>query len=819
MQNHARVVIIGAGIAGTSVAYHLEQLGWRDIVVLEKGPLFKTGGSTSHAPGLVFQVNVSRMMSIFARETVQLYQRLSPSDGEPLWFGIGGMEVATTPERLEELKRKVGAGRAWGIDTGLLGPDEAREKIPLLSDSIYGALYTPSDGIARAWQLAEAMADHARASGGARFYGNTTVTGIEVVGGRVASVQTDRGHIRTEAVVCAAGIWGRLIGQMAGVSLPLVPFCHLYAETTPLPELAGETMQYRHPILRHQDRAIYCRQEGEAYLVGSYDHEPVRVAPENIDSREQAPEMPSMRPWSAAAFREGMISAGELMPALSRAALSRKVNGLLLFTPDGMPVLGEAPHVKGFWSAEAVWITHAGGVGKAVAEWMANGQPTMDLRYADLARFLPYQRTASYTVQRSTQQYREVYDIIHPAQQMDAPRGLRLLPYHQRYRELGAAFVESAGWERPQWFEANAALRQGSTDHNHTRSGWAARFWSPIIGTEHRAVRERVGLFDLTPFAKFRVSGPGALAFLDYVAANRMDQPQGRITYTSMLTPQGGIQCDLTVTRLADDQFLIVTGGSTAERDEAWIRRHMPTDGSVVLSDESSRWCCVGVWGPRARDLLRRVTDADVSNRGFPYLTAQHLDIGAIPVLALRISYVGELGWELYAPFEFGQALWDELWQAGQPDGAIAAGLGAFDSLRLEKGYRLWGNELHTEYNPLEAKLSFAVRMEKGDFIGRLALARAREQGTTRKLCCLTLDAPNAVVMGNEPIWIDGRVSGYVTSANYGYSIDCGIAYGYLPVQHVRVGTQVAIEYFGEHLPATVAAEPLWDPQMMRLKC
>ncbi len=817
MQNHARVVIIGAGIAGTSVAYHLGQLGWKDIVVLEKGPLFKTGGSTSHAPGLVFQVNISRMMSVFARETTQLYQRLSPPDSEPLWFEVGGLEVATTPERFDDLKRKVGAGRAWGIDTGLLGPAEARAKVPLLSDSIYGAMYTPSDGIARAWQLAEAMAE--QAGGAVRFYGNTTVTGIEVVGGRVNAVQTDRGHIRTEAIVCAAGIWGRLIGQMAGVSLPLVPFCHLYAETTPLPELAGETMQYRHPILRHQDRAIYCRQEGEAYLVGSYDHEPVRVAPENIDSREQAPEMPSMRPWSAAAFREGMISASELLPALGQATLSRKVNGLLLFTPDGMPVLGEAPHVKGFWSAEAVWITHAGGVGKAVAEWMANGQPTMDLRYADLARFLPFQRTASYTVQRSTQQYREVYDIIHPAQQMDAPRGLRLLPYHQRYRELGAAFVESAGWERPQWFESNAALRQGSTDHTHTRSGWAARFWSPIIGTEHRAVRERVGLFDLTPFAKFRVSGPGALAFLNYVAANRMDQPQGRITYTSMLTPQGGIQCDLTVTRLADDQFFIVTGGSTAERDEAWIRRHMPTDGSVVLSDESSRWCCVGVWGPRARDLLRCVTDADVSDRAFPYLTAQHLAIGAIPVLALRISYVGELGWELYAPFEFGQVLWDELWRAGQPHGAIAAGLGAFESLRLEKGYRLWGNELHTEYNPLEAKLSFAVRMEKGDFIGRSALAMVREQGTARKLCCLTLDAPNAVVMGNEPIWIDGCVSGYVTSANYGYSIDRGIAYGYLPMQHARVGTQVAIEYFGEHLPATVVSEPLWDPQMTRLKC
>ena len=508
MQERARVVIIGAGIAGTSVAYHLGQLGWKDIVVLDKGPLFKTGGSTSHAPGLVFQVNVSRMMSVFARETVQLYQRLHAAADEPLWFGVGGLEVATTPERLDDLKRKVGAGRAWGIDTGLLGPDEAREKIPLLADSIYGGLYTPSDGIARAWQLAAALADHTQAAGAARFYGNTNVTGIDVADGRVVAVCTDRGRIRTEAVVCAAGIWGRLIGQMAGVSLPLVPFCHLYAETAPLPELASETVQYRHPILRHQDRAIYCRQEGQAYLIGSYDHEPLRVEAEDIWSHDQAPEMPSVMPWSAAAFRQGMRSAGEVLPALNRAALSRKVNGLLLFTPDGLPVLGEAPHVKGFWAAEAVWITHAGGVGKAVAEWMANGQPTMDLRQADLARFLPHQRTAAYVDECSAQQYREVYDIIHPGQSLASPRGLRLLPYDQRCRELGATFVESAGWERPQWFAANEAL----IDHCHTRSGWAARFWSPIIGAEHRAVRERVGIFDLTPFAKLRLSGPGALA-------------------------------------------------------------------------------------------------------------------------------------------------------------------------------------------------------------------------------------------------------------------------------------------------------------------
>lgn len=818
MQNRARVVVIGAGIVGTSVAYHLTQLGWKDIVVVDKGPIFETGGSTSHAPGLVFQVNFGKMMSVFAKETTQIYDGLNPPDGEQLWFGVGGLEVAWTPERFDDLKRKVGAGKAWGVETYLLGGDETRKHVPLLSEKIYGAMYSPDDGIGRAWRLAGVMGQRAQDSGGATFYGKTAVTGINIVNERVTGVTTSNGDIKTDMVVCAAGIWGRLIGKMAGVPLPLVSMRHQYAETVPLPELADETMEYRHPIIRHQDRAMYFRQQHQSYVIGGYDHEPLLVEPEDIWGHDDAPEMPSMMPWSDSAFRKGMISAGEVLPALQNVELTRKVNGMFIFTPDGNPVLGEAPTVKGFWSAEAVWITHGGGVGKAVAEWMVNGEPTMDLREADITRFHPHQLTHSYITKRGAQQYREVYDVIHPLQQMDEPRGLRTLPYHQRYEELGAKFVESGGWERPQWFEANAELLKGSTNHNHTRTGWEARFWSPIIGAEHLAVRERVGLFDLTPFTKLHVHGPGALEFLQDITANQMDKSVGSITYTSMLTPKGGIKCDLTITRLDDDRFMIVTGGGTAEHDKAWINSHTPDDGSVTITDESTKWCCIGVWGPMARELMRKATDDDVSSTGFPYLTAKPLTIGEIPAMALRISYAGELGWEVYAPFEFGQKLWDELWGAGRHMGVVAAGLGAFDSLRLEKGYRLWGNDIHTEYNPFEAGIGFAVRMRKGKFIGREALVAARKNGLSNKLCCMIFDDPSMVVMGKEPMFIGDWVVSYVTSANYGYSVGRGIVYGYLPIKHSEVGTKINVEYFGERYPATVSDEPLWDPRMERLK-
>ena len=457
-------------------------------------------------------------------------------------------------------------------------------------------------------------------------------------------------------------------------------------------------------------------------------------------------------------------------------------------------------------------------MGKAVAEWIVNGEPEADLRECDIRRFHPHALSRPYVRARAAQQYREVYDIIHPRQQMTHPRNLRLTPFFARQQELDAVFFENAGWERPQWYDANLELLDSLKISGAARSGWAAQEWSPAVAAEHAAARERVALFDLTPFAIFEMTGPGALAALQRLAANQMDRPVGAITYTAMLTPRGGIKCDLTVTRLGEERFMIVTGGAMGLHDLGWMESHLPGDGAANLSDISAGQCCIGLWGPHARDLLSRVCDDDLTDAAFPYLTAKRITIAEVPVLALRISYVGELGWEIYAPVEQGLRLWDILWQAGRPLCLIAAGGGAFDSLRLEKGYRLWGQDIHTEYNPYEAGIDFAVRIDKGDFIGRSALNKLRPQCATRKLCCLTLDNPDAVVMGKEPIMDDDRVLGYVTSANYGHTVGRGIVYGYLPIDYSNVGTSVDILYFGERLPASVTREPLYDPRGTKMK-
>ncbi len=806
----ARAVIIGAGIAGCSVAYHLTKLGWRDIVVVDQGPLFETGGSTSHAPGLVFQVNPSRTMAGFARYTVDLWKGME-LDGEPCARPVGSLEVAWTPERLADLKRKAGFAASWGIEAHVISPGEARDFIPMLSDRILGALYVPSDIQTKPTRPAEAMARAAEGIG-ATFYGDTRVTGMDIEGGRIKAVRTDRGDIKTELVVSAAGIWAPRIGGMAGVSIPLSPMQHLYAVTTPVAGLAGATEEVSQPILRHQDAAMYFRQDGESYGIGSYNHEPLLVETEDILDHEEAPIAPAEMEFTPAHFEKAMSAAGEILPGLEGVGLTRKFNGLFSFTNDGFPVLGESPDVRGFWSAQAVWITHAGGVGKTVAEWIVNGEPTTDLHECDILRFHPHAHSRSYVRARAAQQYREVYDIIHPLQQMDSPRNLRLTPFYARQKELGAVFFENAGWERPQWYDSNAGLLDSLDVTGESRDGWEAREWSPTVAAEHVAARERVALFDLTPFAKFEISGPGALAALQRLASNQMNKPVGSITYTSMLTPSGGIKCDLTITRLGDKRFMVVTGGAMGLHDLEWIQSHLPGDGSVSISDISSVSCCIGLWGPKSRDLLSRVCGDDLSNDSFSYMTAKGITIGEVPALALRISYVGELGWEIYAPTELGLHLWDMLWEAGQSLGVIAAGGGAFDSLRLEKGYRLWGNDIHTEYNPYEAGIGFAVRMRKGNFIGRDALREVRANGPRQKLSCMTLDDTTRVVMGKEPILDGDSILGYVTSANYGHSIGRGIVYGYLPVKYAEAGTAVDVLYFGERLQATVASEPLYDP-------
>ncbi len=815
MQSHARLVIIGAGIVGCSVAYHLTRRGWRDIVVVDQGPLFDTGGSSSHAPGLVFQTNASKLMTTLAKDTVKLYSGLE-LDGQPCWYGVGSLEVAYTAGRWQDLHRKLGFAKSYGLEARLISPQEAHDLVPLLNPGvIHGAYHVPSDGIAKPVRAAEAMSRYAEGYG-ASFYGNTTVTDIIVKAGRVQGVETTVGRITAETVLICAGIWGPRVGRMAGVSIPLMPVQHQYARTAPVPALQGESREVAHPIVRHQDYAMYFRQEADCYGIGSYKHEPLVVDAEDILSHAQAKRSPAMMDFTPEHFTVARRAAGELFPALRDLDLTDAFNGMFSFTPDGLPILGESPQVNGLWVAEAVWITHGGGVGNVVAEWMTNGVTSLDLREADYNRFPAHAHSPAYVKARGAQQYREVYDIIHPQQQLENPRNVRCSPFQPRLEALGAVFFESAGWERPQWFGVNEDLITECAVP--VRSGWEAQQWSPIQAGEHRATRERAAMYDLTAFTKIEVSGPSALEFLQSITANQLDRPVGKVVYTAMLNQNAGIQCDLTLTRLARDRFLVLTGGASGTRDLAWMRSHAPDDGSVAISDVTSEYCGIGLWGPKAREVLQRVCHEDVSNRAFPYFASKQVTIGAAPARALRVSYVGELGWEIYVPTEYGLNVWDALWEAGQAIGIVAAGGGAFESLRLEKGYRLWGTDIHTEYNPYEAGLGWAVKLNKGNFLGREALMRIREAGIERRLCCLTMSDPNQVVLGKEPILDGERVLGYVTSANVGYTVGRSIAYGYLPLEYAMTGTTVEIEYFGRRYEATVTDEPLYDPGNSKLR-
>ncbi|QYJ16961.1 Dimethylglycine oxidase [Rubrobacter xylanophilus DSM 9941] len=811
MEDRARVVIIGAGIVGCSAAEHLTRLGWTDVVVLERGPLFEAGGSTSHAPGLVFQTNPSRAMTRLASYGVERYSELE-LDGKPCFYPVGGLEVAATPERWRDLKRRHGLATSWGVESYLLSPRECVEKSPLLEPgNIYGGFYVPSDGIAKAVRISEAMARLAE-SRGARFYGGTEVTGIEVKDGCVRAVETSRGRIETEVVLSCAGMWGPRICRMAG-AFPqlLVPMQHQYAVTTPVPGLEPESEESDHVILRHQDHSMYFRQQGERYGIGSYRHRVMPVDPDDIGRSGEG--MPSIMEFTPEDFRGPWEEARRMLPALRQAEIERGINGLFSFTPDGGPLLGPSTAVRGFWVAEAIWVTHAAGAARAVAEWMVEGAPQVDLGGLDVSRFDEYARSPSYVMARSSQSFREVYDIIHPMQPMEEPRPLRTSPFYPRQRELGAYFLEASGWERPQWYAANEPLVAGRDIPE--RDDWSGRYWSPIVGAEHQITREAGGLFDLASLKKAEVGGPGALAFLQRMTTGQMDRPVGSVTYTLMLDPKGGVRSDITVARISEDLFRL---GLNGPQDVAWLRGHLPEDGSVWLRDISGGTCCVGVWGPAARELVQGLSPEDLSDGAFGFFQVRRIHVGEVPVLAMRVSYVGELGWELYASADMGLRLWDLLYEAGKPLGIIPAGRGAFEGLRLEKGYRMWGVDVTNEHDPYEAGLGFAVKPEKGDFIGRDAVLRRREEGPRRKLCCLLLDDPRVVVMGSEPVYAEGSPVGYVTSAGYGYSIGRSIAYAWLPPSLAEVGQKVEIEYFGRRHGAAVAEEPLFDPAMKRMR-
>jgi glycine cleavage system T protein len=797
MKERARVVVIGGGVGGCSIAYWLTKLGERDVVLLERADL--TSGSTFHSAGLVGQLRGSLSLTKMMMRSVDLYRSLEAEVGlETGWREVGSLRLASTQERMEELARQAGWAKTFGLPLELISADEAQRLFPpITTDGVLGAAFLPTDGYIDPSQLTFALAEGAR-RGGAEIETNTRVTAIDVERGRVRRVETDHGAIEAEIVVNAGGMFAKEVGELAGVNVPVVPMAHEYLVTKP----AGLPLEM--PTMRDPSLLVYFRPESGGLIVGGYERDPAPWSldgiPSDFNGRLLAEDWPRFEPLLENAIRR--------VPDLAEMDSVRLINGPEAFTPDNEFILGPTD-VRGFWVAAgfcAHGLAGAGGMGRLVAEWILDGVPSLDVWEMDSRRFGTAYRTREYTLARTVEVYSTYYDVRYPGHEREAGRPLRVSPTYARLQELGAAFGEKSGWERPNWFEPNAARG----DESLRPRGWAGRLWSPAVGAEHRATREAAALFDETSFAKIEISGEGAPGFLERLCDNKVARDVGAITYTSMLNARGGIECDFTVTRLAEDRFRIVTGTAFGQHDLSWIRQHAPEDGSVVVEDVTSRYACLGIWGPRARDILQPLSTADLSNEAFRYMRAREIDVGSVPCIALRVTYVGELGWELYCPMEFGLRLWDAIWDAGRDQGLVAGGYRAIDSCRLEKGYRVWGADITPDDTPFEAGLGFAVKLDKGDFIGRDALL---ERGDPeRRLACLVLEDPRAVALGSEPVRIDGETVGRVTSGGYGYTVERSIAYAYVPAGSAEPGLPVEVELFGEWIGGQVAAEPLYDP-------
>jgi len=800
LRSRARTVVVGGGVGGCSILYWLARLGWSDVVLCERAEL--TSGSTFHSAGLVGQLRGSLSLTRMMMSSVELYRTLAAEVGlETGWHEVGSLRIASSQERMEELARQAGWAKTFGLPLELISAREAQELFPPMSTAgVAGAAYLQTDGYVDPSQLTFALAEGARRHG-AEIYTRTRVTGLRIERGRVTGVETDKGPIETEVVVDAGGMYAREIARLAGVEVPIVPMAHQYLITKP----SGLPSDL--PTMRDPSLLVYFRGESGGLVMGGYERNPAAWSLDGIPPDFNARLLPE--DW--ARFEELMENALVRVPELADAEVIRLINGPEAFTPDGEFILGPS-HVRGFWVATgfcAHGLAGAGGMGQLVAEWIVEGQPGLDAWEMDSRRFGAHYVSREYTLARTLEVYSTYYDVKYPGHERQAGRPLRLSPTHPRLRELGAAFGEKSGWERANWFEANAA----AGDESLRPRGWAGRLWSPAIGAEHRACREAAALFDETSFAKIEVSGPGAAAFLERLCDNRVAREVGAITYTSMLNERGGIECDFTVTRLAEDRSRIVTGTAFGRHDLGWIREHMPDDGSVSVDDVTSSYACLGLWGPNAREILQPLTTTPLD---FPYMHARDLAVGPVPCLALRVTYVGELGWELYCPMEFALRLWDTIWDAGAEHGLVAGGYRAIDSLRLEKGYRVWAVDITPETTPYEAGLGFAVKLEKGDFIGREALLRAQEP--EQRLCCVVLDDARSVALGSEPVRVDGRIAGRVTSGGYGYSVARSIAYAYLPADEATVGRPVEVEIFGEWVGGRVASEPLWDPSGERVR-
>jgi len=813
---HARAVVIGGGVGGASIAYHLAERGWSDVVLVDRAEL--TSGSTFHSAGLVGQLRATAPLTRMMMYGVELYRRLAAETGvDPSWHEVGSLRIASSRARYEELQRQAAWAATFGLAIDLVSAQAAQERFPLMSaEGVLGAVWLPTDGWLDPSGLAQALAAGARRRG-ASILQHHRVVAIDVRDGRVRGVTCEhdgeRLEISADVVVNAGGMYAAEIGRLAGVTVPLIPMAHQYLLTGPI---EGATRDL--PQLRDPDNLVYFREETGGLLMGGYEHDPQPWAldgiPADFNHRLLDPDWPRFGPIMEGAVRR--------VPAMEHASVTRMVNGPEAFTPDNEYILGES-EVRGFFVAagfSAHGIAGAGGIGRQMASWIVDGEPELDLWKMDIRRFGAQYRSRAHTLARSYENYATYYDIHYPNEERTSDRPLRLSPAYPRLAALGVSFGEKSGWERPNWCPPNAAdPRWGGEEALEALRprGWAGEIWHPAIAAEALATRSAAALFDETSFAKIEVAGPGALALMEWLCANEVDRPVGSIVYTQLLNRRGGIECDLTVTRTAPDAFLMVTGTAFGNHDLAWVRTHAPLDGSVRVSDVTSSRACFALWGPAAREILARTTADDLSDAAFPYLTARQITVGSVPLLALRVTYVGELGWELYAPTEYGATLWDTLWEAGRPSGMVAGGYRAIDALRLEKGYRVWSSDITPEETPYEAGLGFAVRLDKGDFLGREALVAAKAAGPRKRLRCLVLDDPRSVCLGNEPVRVGGRVVGRVTSGGAGYTVGRSIAFAYLPPD-LPLGTRGEIDVFGQQVGFEAVRDPLYDPAGERIR-
>src|SRR5450631_2181398 len=831
----ASVVIIGAGIVGNSLAFHLARLGWTQIVMVDKGPMPNPGGSTGHASNFIFPIEYSKMMMELTRDSTEQYSELG------VFTQSGGIEVARTPERMTELRRRCTAAKAWGIPARLVTPAEVSKLVPYLDESvILGGAHFPTVGVVDSLRAGTLMRERAQQLGALQVLAGAEVLGIEKSpDGRVSGVRTSKGDIATDVVAICCGVWSPRIAAMAGARIPLTPTVHQMISVGPIALFADTPGEISYPIVRDVDTNMYERQHGGDMEVGSYAHRPIIVAPDDIPANEEAVLSPTEMPFTQDDFDPQLLQALELMPELlgdERVGIRYSINGLISMTPDGHPALGETPEVLGLWAVAASWIKEAPGIGRAVAEWMSGVPPQVDIREADIARFYGHQRTTAHVVARAREGFNKMYGIVHPAEQWESGRPLRLGPAYDRQRELGAVFVETVGWERPFWYASNEALLERYRGRLMEREAeWESRWWSPIINAEHLAMRDAAGLVDLSAFAVFDVAGPGALAAVQSVAVSQLDVAVGRVVYTSLLDEAGGFVGDLTIMRLGPSRFRVVTGGATGMSDLKWFADHLPPDGTATITDLTSAWTTLGLWGPRARDILAAVTPDDVSPARFAFGACREIELGGATVLASRISYVGELGWELYAPIELGARIWDTLWAAGQPSGLVPVGIGVYGTTgRLEKGYRAYGAELDGDYTIVEAGMA-RPKVKAQDFVGKAAYLEQRAAPPAAVLCTLAVDDHASAsgelryMLGGEPILtpggeplIDARGRhSYVTSAGSGPSVGKHLLMAYLPPEQAAEGTALAVEYLGERYPVTVAvagSTPLFDPANDRVR-